>query len=97
MYQISSTILEQDFKGLQAKKIVADENLEVLTISLENGSEFPEHTSPRDAFLVLLEGVIEFHINNKNFLLQKQQTFNFPAGVPHTVTAKMNSKFLIIR
>ncbi len=97
MYQISDAILEQGFKGLQVKKIVSNDHSEILIISLKNGSRFPEHTSPRDAFLIMLEGEVEFHINNKVYLLKKHQTFNFPATIAHWVSANKNSKFLIVR
>lgn len=97
MYQISDSLLELEYDKLQIQKILPSSNFEVLSISLENGSVFPEHTSPRDAFLVMLEGEMEFHINNKTHLLKKHQTFNFPAEIPHDVTAVENSKFLIIR
>lgn len=97
MYQVRDNIPDQGFDGLKAQKLFVKPQTEVLLISLENGAEFPEHTSPRDAFLVVLEGEILFHINDQTYQLHKHQTFNFPASVPHWVTANMNSKFLIIR
>ena len=97
MYQVRDNIADQEFDGLKAQKIFVEPQTEVLSISLEKGAEFPEHTSPRDAFLVVLEGTIEFHINNQAYPLKKNQTFKFPARVPHHVNAYIDSKFLIIR
>nr|AWJ66156.1 hypothetical protein [uncultured bacterium] len=97
MYKTSDQIAEQGFDKLQVQKLVKTENLEILNISLEKGATFPEHTSPTEAQLIVLEGDIEFNINGKQYQLKKQQHFNFPKQVAHYVEANENSKFLIIR
>lgn len=97
MYNISSQIADQRFDNLQIQKIVKTNALEILSISLEKGATFPEHTSPSDTQLIVLEGDIVFHINGDSYQLKTQQNFNFPKATPHTVRANENSKFLIIR
>ena len=97
MYNISSQIADQRFDNLQIQKIAKTNALEILSISLEKGATFPEHTSPSDAQLIVLEGDIVFHINGDSYQLKTQQNFNFPKATPHTVRANENSKFLIIR
>jgi quercetin dioxygenase-like cupin family protein len=97
MYTISDEIRTQKYNKLQVKKLVQSATCEILSIALEKDVLFPEHTSPRDAELVVLEGVIEFHINGSIYHLQAQQHFNFPKETTHWVVARENSKFLIIR
>ena len=97
MYKTSSQIADQKFDNLQIQKLVKTEALEILSISLEKGATFPEHTSPTDAQLIVLEGDIVFHINENSYQLKSQQNFNFPKTTPHSVRANENSKFLIIR
>jgi quercetin dioxygenase-like cupin family protein len=97
MYKTSNQIAEQKFDKLQVQKLVKTETLEILSISLEKGAIFPEHTSPVDAQLIILEGDIVFHINENSYQLKSQQNFNFPKATPHSVRANENSKFLIIR
>jgi quercetin dioxygenase-like cupin family protein len=97
MYQVNNQINDQEYKGLQIRKLKEHSNLEILSISLEKGSKFPEHTSPEDAKLMLLEGEIIFHINNEAYNLTPHQSFSFPKETPHWVLAKKNSKFIIIR
>jgi quercetin dioxygenase-like cupin family protein len=97
MYNISNQIADQRFDNLQIQKIVKTNALEILSISLEKGATFPEHTSPSDAQLIVLEGDIVFHINEDSYQLKTQQNFNFPKATPHAVSANENSKFLIIR
>lgn len=97
MYQISHKIDELEFSDLKLEKLISNTQAEVLAISLEKGKEFPEHSSPRNAFLVMLEGQVTFYINDREYPLRKHQTFDFPAEEPHFVRAVENSKFLIIR
>lgn len=70
---------------------------EILGITLKKGSIFPEHISPTEAHLIVLEGNINFHIDQKEFHLKTQQHFSFPKETPHWVEALSDSKFLIIR
>lgn len=97
MYTIDHTIMAQAFDKLQVQKLVQSDRFEILTISLEEGSIFPEHTSPTNAQLIVLQGDILFHINGEAFRLKTQERFSFPKEVPHWVKANENSKFLIIR
>ncbi|NNM23831.1 MAG: cupin domain-containing protein [Flavobacteriaceae bacterium] len=97
MLQIDPTINDTGFSGLKVTKLWASSSCETLLISLEKGHTFPEHTSPRDALLVLLEGKVLFRINNSEIEINKHEVFSFKAETPHNVFADKNSKFLIIR
>lgn len=97
MYELSKKIASLTFNGLQVKQLIRTSSLEILCISLEDSAIFPEHTSPRDAELIVLEGEITFSINDKQFDLEKHHHFRFPKEVGHWVKANENSKFLIIR
>ena len=97
MYQIDKTLKTQPFDGLQLRKAFRGEGVEVLSITLEAGAVFPEHTAPRDAFLLMLEGTLEFLIDGKAFLLERHDSFSFPKEVIHRVEAREDSRFLIIR
>jgi hypothetical protein len=97
MYLKEDTIKNLVFDGLKVQKLASKVGCETLLISLEKGYLFPEHTSPRDAILVMLEGDINFSINHTAYHLQTHQIFQFPAEEKHKVFANKNSKFLIIR
>lgn len=97
MYKINDTIKSQSFDKLQIQKLAKTDTLEVLSISLEKEHLFPEHSSPTDTQLVMLEGDIDFHINEESFRLKKHEHFDFPKKKKHWVKANENSKFLIIR
>ncbi len=97
MYTIKDTIKNQGFNKLKVEKVVKTNALEILSITLEKDVIFPEHTSPTDAQLIVLEGDIDFHIQGRTFLIGAQKHFSFPKEIAHWVKANANSKFLIIR
>ena len=97
MYTIEDAITKLKYEGLKVEKLSSKDQCETLLIVLKKGHWFPEHTSPRDVLLIVLEGDIQFYINNTNYQLQKHQTFTFPANEKHKVFANQNSKFLIVR
>lgn len=97
MYEINDLVRRQPFNKVQIRKLAQTASFEILSISLEKGKEFPEHVSPANAHLIVMEGAILFHINNETFPLAAQQHFTFPKEIPHWVEALEDSKFLIIR
>lgn len=97
MYEIGKQIKTQPMEGLQVRKPVKGQDLEILSITLEKGAVLQEHISPRDATLVVLEGNLEFAIDGKIYLLERFEDFSFPKGVIHRVKALEDSRFLIIR
>ena len=97
MYEIGRQIKTQTIDGLQVRKPIEKQALEILSITLEKGAVFPEHTSPRDAHLVVLEGALDFFIDGRVFSLKALEDFSFPKEVTHRVEAREDSRFLIIR
>ena len=97
MYTINNTILSQPFEKLQLQKLAKEDNFEILSISLEKDAIFPEHSSPSNVHLIMIEGDIDFHINQQTYNLTTTQNFKFPKAEKHWVKANKNSKFLIIR
>ena len=90
-------IKEHEVHGLEVSKIFQTETTEILLITLEEGKVFPTHTSPKDTFLIVIEGQINFHINNNTTILAAHEVFSFKKGIEHYVIANEDSKFLIIR
>ena len=97
MYQIDNSIRDQPVHHLQVRKFLQEPGFEILSISLEAGATFPEHTSPRDALLLVLQGSIELYINDSVHALGALQSIRFEKEVPHHVVAQSDARFLIIR
>lgn len=92
-YKIKNTLIN----GLNASKIFKSETTETLLITLEKDTVFPTHVSPKETLLIVLEGAIDFYINDKTIHLTSLQLYTFPDYVEHYVIALKDAKFLIIR
>lgn len=97
MYPIEDHITNIEYNGLTVKKLISKKGCETVLISLEKGYNIPDHGSPRDTLLIMLEGIIQFQINGQDHILEKLQSLNFPSKEIHSVLAVENAKFLIIR
>ena len=97
MNEIQGIINTQNYNKLNIDKLAKNGSYEILHISLEKDAIFPEHTSPTNAQLIVLEGAISFHIDQKSYTLHKHQYLGFAKEVKHWVQAKENANFLIIR
>ena len=73
MYEISNQIENQTYENLQVQILVKTPKYDILSISLEKDAVFPEHSSPTDAQLIVLEGAIVFHIDGEPYQLTKHQ------------------------
>lgn len=97
MYETNNQIADQKYDKLLVQIVVETSKFDILCISLEKDATFPNHSSPTDAELIVLEGDIVFYIDDESFCLTKHQRFSFPKQTEHWVKANENSKFLIIR
>ncbi len=97
MNEIQGIINTQNYDKLKIDKLAKNGSYEILHISLEKDAIFPEHTSPTNAQLIVLEGAIIFHIGQKSYPLKKHQYLRFAKEVNHWVQAMENTNFLIIR
>lgn len=97
MYHIEDHITKIEYDGLTVKKLISKKGCETVLISLEKGYNIPDHGSPRDTLLIMLEGIIQFRIKGQDHKMEKFQSFNFPSKDIHSVLAVENAKFLIIR
>lgn len=84
-------------KNVHIEKIIHSERFEILKFTLQKGATIKAHTSPKDAFLQMLEGSIKFTIDEKSHQLKDRNSLAFPAHSMHEVTATEKTQFLIIR
>lgn len=98
MSSIDKDVLKNTpINGLTVKKIKQNTSVETLLITLEKDHVFPEHTSPKDALLIVIEGAILFTIDGDEIQLNKEQLFTFPKEKKHHLKAINDSKILIVR
>lgn len=98
MNSIDKDVLKSaPINGLKVEKIYKNAAVETLLITLEKDHVFPEHTSPTEAFLVVVEGSIIFTIDGEEIHLKEKQVLNFSKEKKHHLKAVINSKILVIR
>lgn len=78
------------FEGLQSY-IFQGENQQILFMSFDNDAEVPEH-SHEAQWGVVLDGEVEFVIDNKKYLFTKGDTYFIPEGVKHSAKIKKGYK-----
>lgn len=68
-----------------------------IMFAFAQGQELKTHTSPTDAWLIMLEGESLYTINGAEHTLTAGSITAIPATVPHSLKAITNFKMLLIR
>lgn len=79
MYGKAKMIPDSVMRGLKSQEFASTLCCETSLISLQKGFGFSEHSSPRDALPIMLEGDIYFSINHTAYQVHTYQSFQFPA------------------
>ena len=86
--------------GASVEKLLENGNFKAMLIALKKEQILPEHISEVDAFVYVLEGEIEFNLNSDKKIIEnikEGRFFAFYANEKHSLTAKKNSKILVVR
>lgn len=91
-----------DFDDNQiAKKILAENgDNKALLIALKKGQSMPEHESPVNAFVYIIDGEVEFdfpEVSPCEHVIKEDEIFFFNAGETHSVKAKKDTKMLVVK
>ena len=97
--QVMNGVLK-DIVSYQTDSIVSrtliDKKTGSITIfAFDKGQKLSEHTTPYDAFVLVLDGECEIQINKKPYLLHEGEFIIMPANVPHAVYASEKFKMLL--
>lgn len=85
---------------INSKVLAENGECKAVLFAMKKEQCMPEHTSPRNAFIYLIEGEIEFEISheeNEKYKVKKGDIFFFNADEKHTVLAKKDTKMLVVR
>ena len=91
-----------DFKedSINAAVVAKNNDFKALLIAIKKNQTMKEHKSPLDAFLYVIEGEIEFILNDckkEKFIVKKGEIFKFKANEMHSVFGRKDSKILVVR
>ena len=92
-----SNIADKAFDGLKVEKLLKSDTCETILISIESNHTLPNHTTAKEALLVMQQGEAIFEIEGKKFNLKAGDNFKIPVNIEHSVVANTDSILLIIR
>ena len=78
------------------QKIYSANGTNLIAFGLKKGVELTEHTAPCKAKLMVIQGVIDFHINEKTLRFNVQDSFEIPVNIKHAVVGVEDAIFLLI-
>lgn len=79
------------------KMLIENANNSVRIMAFDEQRQIPEHKVTTHACVYVLEGMIDFTLENKTYSLSKGEMLIIPPEMPHSVFAKMRSKMMLIR
>ncbi len=82
----------------QIKPIFKNDNCTILQLAFKKGQGLPEHTTPIDALLQVIEGECELTMGGNTYILKINDITVLPKGEIHEVWARtMDVRMLLIR
>lgn len=79
-----------------SRTLVQNELVSMTVFAFDKGEEISTHAAPGDAMVTVLDGVGEFIVGGKSFILTEGETIIMPKDVPHSVSGKERMKMQLI-
>jgi quercetin dioxygenase-like cupin family protein len=72
---------------LLTRQMLSSERLTVAIVRLKKGCIVPQHSHESEQITSILDGALEFEINNQTIVLRKGESMVIPSHVPHAAKA----------
>ncbi len=82
--------------GIASRVLAKTAGGNVTLFAFDAGQGISEHTSPFDAFVMVLEGLLVLTIGGKPVGATPGTIVRLPSGVPHALDAEERSKMLLV-
>ena len=82
--------------GIASRVLAKHTGGNITLFAFDAGQGLTEHTSPFDAFVIVLEGVFGLTIGSTPVEARSGQVVRLPAAVPHAVEAREASRMLLV-
>lgn len=79
------------------KQIFSNENGGVVLVAFKAGQKLETHMAPAEVMVSVLEGEIEFTIQDKTNKIKAGEFLLLGADVPHSVLATADSKMMLVK
>ncbi|WP_324736028.1 cupin domain-containing protein [Thermococcus sp. SY098] len=85
--------------GVDVKKLIGMENVQILHITLKPGEGLKKHAIPVDAFLYVIKGKGVVEVGEEKEEIRKATLVYLPKEISHSVenTGSLEMKFLVIK
>ena len=81
----------------QRKVVLDNDGQKTILLAFAAGQGLPEHKTPKDALLIILEGFCEFSMQGHVQLLRAGEVILIPANEPHSLKAVADFKMLLVK
>lgn len=81
--------------SIVSKQIIKKPNGNVTLFAFDKSESLSEHTSPFDALVFMVDGIMEIKIGGKPFEVKAGEYILLPANIPHGLIAVERSKMLL--
>ena len=82
--------------GIASRVLTKQGGGNVTLFAIDVGQGLTEHTSPFEAFVIVLEGALTLTVGRVSCEALPGQIVRLPAGVPHSVEAREASRMLLV-
>ncbi|KXT63633.1 cupin domain-containing protein [Streptococcus gallolyticus] len=79
-----------------SKTLVQRDDLGMTVFSLDKGQEIGRHSSPGDAMVNVLSGIVKITIADDDYIVKAGESIVMPAEVPHALYAEKAFQMLLI-
>ncbi len=97
--KVDSTPAFQNAHGVEAKKLYAAKNAEVIFMNLKPSQSLKKHTTPVDVFFYILEGKGEVEIGSETQEVEEDTLIESPKNIPHLLRSTGTGifRFLVVK
>lgn len=87
--------IEYQLSSIVSKQIIKKPNGNVTLFAFDKGESLSEHTSPYDALVFMVDGIMEIKVGGKPFEVKREEYILLPANISHGLKAVEKSKMLL--
>ena len=82
--------------GIVSKKLLSGDGGNITLFAFDKGQSLDNHSTPRKAMILILEGQVDFNVGKEKKLLKKDDYILLQENEEHSLTARSPLKMLLI-
>ncbi len=94
--QSAKGLIDYSEKAIVSKQLLKKPNGNVTLFAFDTNEQLSEHTSPFDALVMIVDGIMEIGIGDEKVIAEEGEIVNLPANIPHSLLAVQPSKMILI-